>query len=177
VLKEIRGVLEEYQDIMSAKLPIKLPPRREVDHKIELKSGTRPPTMGPYRMAPPELEELWKQLKELLDAEYIHPSKAPYGAPVLFQKKHDGLLRLYIDYQALNKIMVKHKYPIPLIADLFDRLGKARYFTKLDLRSGYYQVRIAEGDESKIACVTRYGSYEFLVMPFGLTNAPATSAL
>ncbi|RVW79075.1 Transposon Tf2-12 polyprotein [Vitis vinifera] len=126
------------------------------------------------RMALPELEELRRQLKELLDARFIQPSKAPYGAPVLFQKKHDGSLRMCIDYRALNKVMVKNKYPIPLIADLFDQLGKARYFTKLDLRSGYYQVRIAEGDEPKTTCVTRYGSYEFLVMPFGLTNALAT---
>ncbi|RVW69261.1 Retrovirus-related Pol polyprotein from transposon 17.6 [Vitis vinifera] len=107
-------------------------------------------------------------------AGFIQPSKAPYGAPVLFQKKHDGSLRMCIDYRALNKVTVKNKYPIPLIADLFDQLGRARYFTKLDLRSGYYQVRIAEGDEPKTTCVTRYGSYEFLVMPFGLTNAPAT---
>ncbi|KAL6326371.1 hypothetical protein AAG906_007876 [Vitis piasezkii] len=134
---------------------------REEDHKIELESGAKPPAMGPYRMAPPELEELRRQLKELLDAGFIQPSKAPYGAPVLFQKKHDG------SYGC-------NKYPIPLIADLFDQLGRARYFTKLDLRSGYYQVRIAEGDEPKTTCVTRYGSYEFLVMPFGLTNAPAT---
>lgn len=125
-------------------------------------------------MAPPELAELRKQLKELLNASFIHPSKAPYGAPVLFQKKHDGSLRLCIDYPTLNKITIKNKYRIPLIADLFDQLGGACYFSKLDLRSGYYQVRISEGDEAKIACVTRYGSYEFLVMPFGLTNAPAT---
>jgi len=134
---------------MPVKLPSKLPPRREMDHKIELESRTRPPAMGAYRMALPELVELQKQLKELLDAGYIRPSKALYGAPVLFQKKHDGSLRLYIDYRALNKITVKNKYHIPLIADLFDKLGQARYFTKLDLRSGYYQVRIAEEDESK----------------------------
>ena len=79
-----------------------------------------------------------------------------------------------IDYLALNKVTVKKKYPIPLIADLFDQLGKARYFTKLELRSNYYQVRILEGDEPKNTYVTRYGSYEFLVMPFGLTNAPTT---
>ena len=111
-----------------------------MDHKIELKSETRLPAMSPYRMAPPELKELQKQLKELLDARYIRPLKTSYGAPVLFQKKHDGSLRLCIDYRALKKITVKNKYPIPLIADLFDRLGQARYFTKLDLRSRYYQV-------------------------------------
>ncbi|KNA24590.1 hypothetical protein SOVF_014300, partial [Spinacia oleracea] len=133
-----------------------------------------PPAMAPYRMAPPELEELRKQLKELLEAGFIRPSKAPFGAPVLFQRKHDGSLPMCIDYRAPNKVTIKNKYPIPLVADLFDRLGKARYFSKLDLRSGYWQVRIAEGDEQKTACVTRYGSYEFLVMPFGLTNAPAT---
>ena len=94
--------------------------------------------------------------------------------PVLFQKKHDGSLWLCVDYRALNKITMKNKYHIPLIADLFDRLGQVRYFTKFDLCSGYYQMQIAEGDESKTACVTRYGSYEFLIMPFGLTNASAT---
>ena len=130
--------------------------------------------MGPYRMAPPELDELRRQLKELLDAGFIQPSKATYGAPILFQKKHNGSLQMCIDYRALNKVTIKNKYPIPLIADLFDQLGRVRYFTKLDLRSSYYQVRIAEGDEPKTTCVTRYDSYEFLVMPFGLTNAPAT---
>ncbi|WMV54164.1 hypothetical protein MTR67_047549, partial [Solanum verrucosum] len=90
-------------------------------------------------MAPPELEELRKQLKELFEAGHIRPSKAPYGAPVLFQKK-DGSLRLCIDYRALNKVTIKNKYPIPLIADLFDRLGQAKCFTKVDLRKGYYQV-------------------------------------
>ena len=130
--------------------------------------------MAPYRMAPPELEELRRQLTDLLDAGYIRPLKVPFGAPVLFQKKNDGSLRMCIDYRALNKITIKNKYPIPLIADLLDQLGKARYFTKLDLRSGYYQVLIAKGDEPKTACTTRYGSFEFLIMPFGLTNAPAT---
>lgn len=167
-------VLEEFKDTMPSELPKVLPPKREVDHKIELYPNAEPPARAPYRMAPPELEELRRQLKELLDAGYIRPSKAPFGAPVLFQRKHDGSLRMCIDYRALNKLTIKNKYPIPLIADLFDQLGSARWFTKLDLRSGYYQVRIAEGDEPKTACVTRYGSFEFLVMPFGLTNAPAT---
>ena len=88
-------------------------------------------------MSPMELAEMRKQLTELLDAGYVQPSKAPYGAPVLFQKKHDGSLRMCVDYRALNKVTVKNKYPVPLIQDLFDRLSKAVYFTKLDLRSGY----------------------------------------
>nr|CAD1820409.1 unnamed protein product [Ananas comosus var. bracteatus] len=170
----IDAVLGEFKDVMPQELPKRLPPRREVDHAIELEPGAKPPAKAPYRMAPPELEELQRQLKDLLDAGFIRPSKAPYEAPVLFQRKSDGSLRLCIDYRALNKVTVKNKYPIPLVADLFDQLGGAKFFTKLDLRSGYYQVRIAEGDEEKTACVTRYGAYEFLVMPFGLTNAPAT---
>ncbi|XP_040932038.1 uncharacterized protein [Gossypium hirsutum] len=153
--KEVGQLLQSFRDVMPAQLPKSLPPKREVDHKIELVSNVVPPARAPYRMSPPELEELRKQLKELLDARFIRPSKSPYGAPVLFQKKHDGSLRMCIDYRALNKITVKDRYPIPLIADLFDQLGSARWFTKLDLRSGYHQVRIVEGDEPKTACVTR----------------------
>nr|GFC76802.1 uncharacterized protein [Tanacetum cinerariifolium] len=122
----------------------------------ELETGSKPPTKAPYRMPPLELEELHNQLKELMDAGYIRPSKSSYGAPVLFQRKKDGSLRMCIDYRALNKVIIKNKYPIPLIADLFDQLEKARYFTKLDLRSRYYQVRITEGDEAKTTYVTWY---------------------
>nr|GEV45824.1 hypothetical protein [Tanacetum cinerariifolium] len=111
------------------------------------------PLQIPYRMPPLELEKLRNQLKELMDAGYIRPSKAPYGVPVLFQRKKDGSLQMCIDYWALNKVTIKEKYPIPLIVDLFDQLGMARYFTKLDLRSGYYQVRIAEEDDAKTSRV------------------------
>ncbi|PKI43756.1 hypothetical protein CRG98_035862, partial [Punica granatum] len=141
-VERTRGRLK--MDVMPTELPKKLPPKREVDHRIELVLNAKPPAMAPYRMAPPELAELRSQLKELLDAGYVRPSKASFGAPVLFQKKHDGSLRMCIDYRAMKKL------------------------------TGYYQVRIAEWDEPKTACVTRYGSYKFLVMPFGLTNAPAT---
>ncbi|WKA00341.1 hypothetical protein VitviT2T_018703 [Vitis vinifera] len=144
------SILKEFKDVMPAELPKELPPRRPIDHKIELMPGTKALAQAPYRMSPAELLEL-----------------------LLFQKKHDGSLRMYVDYRALNKT-IKNKYPIPLAVELFDRLSKTSYFTKLDLRSGYWQVRIAAGDEGKTTCVTRYGSYEFLVMPFGLTNAPAT---
>ncbi|XP_047267518.1 uncharacterized protein LOC124897941 [Capsicum annuum] len=170
----VQRVLEENKDVMLEELPKRLPPRSKVDHEIELVPGAKPPAMTPYQMSPSELEELRKQLKELLKSDHIRPSKAPFRAPVLFQKKKGGTLRLCIDYHALNKVTVKNKYLIPLIADLFDRLGQAKVFTKMDLRKGYYQVRIAEGDEAKMTCVTRYGSYEWMVMPFGLTNAPVT---
>ena len=139
----VAGILKEFRDIMPSELPKELPPRRPIDHRIELLLGAKPPAQVPYRMAPAELLELRKQLKELLDSGMIQPSRAPFGAPVLFQKKHDGSLRMCVDYRALNKVTIKNKYPIPLAAELFDRLAKARHFTKLDLRSGYWQVRVA----------------------------------
>lgn len=167
---EINAVLWEFKDVIPQELPKKLSPMREVDRAIELEPGAKPPVNAPYRMALPILEKLQHQLKNLLDADFIKPSKAPYEPPVLFQKKSDGSLWFCIDYRALNKVRVKNKYPIPLVADLFDQLGGAKYFTKLDLHPGYYQVRIANGNEKKTTCVMRYGAYEFLVMPFGLTN-------
>lgn len=170
----IQDVLSEFAEVMPDQLPAVLPPRRHVDHRIELESGARPPAKAPYRLSAPEMEELRKQLAELAEAGYLRPSRSPYAAPVLFQRKKDGSLRMCVDYRALNKLTIKNKYPLPLIADSFDRLVDARVFTKLDLRQGYYQIRIAPGDEEKTAITTRYGSYEFLVMPFGLTNAPAT---
>nr|GEW18465.1 hypothetical protein CTI12_AA187700 [Tanacetum cinerariifolium] len=132
----IERVLDEFKDVMAKELPKKLPPMREVDHTIELETDSKPSAKAPYRMPPPELEELRNQLKELMDEGYIRPLNAPYGAPVLFQKKKDESLQICIDYRALNKVTIKNKYHIPLIADLFGQLGKARYFTKLDLRSG-----------------------------------------
>ena len=135
---------------------------------------SRPPAQAPYQMTPPKLIELKKQLTELLNAGLVQPSKKPYGAPMLFQKKQDRSLRMCVDYLALNKVTINNKYPIPMATKLFDRLSKVEYFTKLDLRSGYWQMRVAKGDEAKTTCVTRYESFEFLVMPFRLTNAPAT---
>lgn len=148
--------------VMPPELPKKLPPRREVDHEIELELGAKPPARAPYRMSPPELMELRKQLQDLIDSIPDTSDHPTPSAPVLFQKKKDGSLRMCIDYRALNKVTIKNKYPIPLIADLFDQLGNALYLSKLDLRSGYYQVRIAAGDEPKTTCVTRYGAFSFL---------------
>ena len=118
-----------------------------------------------------ELKELKSQLQELLDKGFIRSSVSPWGAPVLFEKKKDGTLRMCIDYRQINKVTVKNKYPLPRIEDLFDQLKGAGVFSKIDLRSGYYQFRVKEVDVPKTAFRTRYGHYEFLVMPVGLTNA------
>ncbi|KAA0060279.1 pol protein [Cucumis melo var. makuwa] len=165
-------VVGDYPDVFSEELP-GLPPHREVEFAIELEPGTVPISRAPYRMAPAELKELKVQLQELLDKGFIRPSVSPRGAPVLFVKKKDGSMRLCIDYRELNKVTVKNRYPLPRIDDLFDQLQGATVFSKIDLRSGYHQLRIKDGDVPKTAFRSRYGHYEFIVMSFGLTNAPA----
>ena len=172
--ESVRYMLEEYRDVFPDDLPAGLPPERAIDHRIELMPGSSPTSRPTYRMSMTELDELKKQLQELVDHGFVQPSKSPYGAPVLFVKKKDGSTRMCVDYRALNKITVKNKYPLPRVDELFDRLLGARYFSKIDLRSGYHQVRIHPDDVPKTAFRTRYGHYEFRVLPFGLTNAPAT---
>ena len=125
-------------------------------------------------MSIPELTELKIQLQELLEKGYIKPSVSPWGVPVLFVKKKDKTLRLRIDYQHLNKVTIKNKYPLPRINDLFDQVGGVRVFSKLDLWSGYHQIRIKSEDIKKTSFRTHYGHYESVVIPFGLTNAPTT---
>ena len=126
-------------------------------------------------MEPTELKELKAQLEELLSKGFIRPSTSPWGAPFLFVKKKDGSLRLCIDYRQLNRVTIRNLYPLPCIDELFDQLQGSRVYSKIDLRSGYHQLKIRENDVSKTAFRTRYGHYEFLVMPFGLTNAQLRS--
>ncbi|XP_056168682.1 uncharacterized protein LOC130138489 [Syzygium oleosum] len=166
------AVVREFSDVFPEELP-GLPPEREIEFVIELAPGTEPISKAPYRMALSELKELKVQMQELLDKGFIRPSASPWGAPVLFVRKKDGSLRLCIDYRQLNQVTIKNKYPLPRIDDLFDQLQGASVFSKIDLRTGYHQLRIRKEDIPKTAFRTRYGHYEFTVMPFGLTNAPA----
>ena len=169
-----RRILDSFKDVFPEELPAGLPPSREVDHRIELTPGATPPSRPTFRLSANELSELKKQLEELTKQGFIQPSKSPFGAPILFVKKKDGTMRMCVDYRALNNVTIKNSYPLPRIDELFDRLQGARFFTKLDLRSGYHQIRIHRSDVAKTAFRTRYGHFEFLVLPFGLTNAPAT---
>lgn len=164
----------DFADVFSGTNADKLPPRRPYDHKIELEPGTTPPYGPIYKQSEAELKVIKGFIDEYLAKGFIRPSSSPAGAPIVFAKKKDGSLRLCVDYRGINKITKKNRYPLPRIDELLDRLSRARIFSKIDLKSGYNLVRIADGDEWKTAFRTRYGSYEFLVMHFGLTNAPAT---
>src|ERR1043165_4808358 len=150
-----------------------MPPDRDIEFLIDLIPGTGPITKRPYRMPVNELVELKKQIRELQAKGFIRPSSSPWGAPVLFVEKKDGTLRMCVDYHSLNEVTIKNKYPLPMINDLFDQLEGACVFSKIDLRSGYHQLKIREKDIPKAAFTTRYGLYEYTVMSFGITNAPA----
>ena len=165
-------VVREFPDVFPYDVA-GFPPEREVEFTIDLIPGTEPISIPPYRMAPTELRELKVQLEELLSKGLIRPSISLWGALVLFVKKKDGILRLCIDYRKLSKVTIRNQYPLPRIDELFDQLQGSRVHSKIDLRSGYHQLRVQESDVPKTTFRTRYGHYEFLVMPFGLTNAPA----
>ncbi|GJV29381.1 putative reverse transcriptase domain-containing protein [Tanacetum coccineum] len=150
-----------------------IPSARQLEFQIDLIPGVEPVARAPYRLAPSEMKELSNQLKELSDQGFIRPGSSPWGASVLFVKKKDGSFWMCIDYRELNKLTMKNRYPLPRIDDLFDQLQRLSVYSKIDLRSGYHQLRVREEYISKTAFRTRYGHYEFQVMLFGLTNAPA----
>jgi hypothetical protein len=150
-----------------------MPPERAIEFKIELQPGTTPIAKAPYNMSPVEMKELKIQLQGLLDKGYICPSTSPWGCSALFVEKKDKELRLCVGYRPLNAVTIKNKYPLPRIDILFDQLAGAQEFSKIDLRTGYHQIKIHAEDIPKTAFTTRYGLYEYLVMSFGLTNVPA----
>ncbi|GJR53047.1 putative reverse transcriptase domain-containing protein [Tanacetum coccineum] len=166
-IQVIRDFPKVFPDDLSGLTPV-----REIEFRIDLIPGASPVVKSPYRLASSEMLELSNQLKELQEKGFIRPSHSPWGAPMLFVKKKDGSMRMCIDYRELNKLTIKNRYPLPRIDDLFDQLQGTCCFSKIDLRSGYHQLRVREEDIPKTAFRTRYRHFEFTVMPFGLTNAP-----
>jgi hypothetical protein len=165
-------VVHEFSDVFPDKL-LRMPPKRAIEFKIELQPGTTPIAKAPYKMSHVDMADLKIELQDLLDKGFIRPSSSPWGYPALFVPKKDKELHLCAHYRPLNAVTIKNKYPLPRIDILFDQLAGAQMLSKIDLRSGYHQIRIRDEDIPKIAFSTRYGLYEYLVMSFGLTNAPA----
>jgi hypothetical protein len=164
--------IRDFPDVFPDELP-RMPPDREAEFVIDLLLGTAPISKQPYRMSVKELKELKKQLTKSQEAGYIRSNSLPCGAPVLIVQKKEGSQGMCVDYRSLNDVTVKNKYPLPRVEDLFDQMRGARVFSKIDLRSGYHQMKIRPSDIPKTTFSTRYGLYEFTVMSFGLTNAPA----
>jgi hypothetical protein len=169
-LNEIR-IVQEYPDVFPEDLP-GMRPNRDIEFIIEMLPGTPCISKRPYRMHVNELVELKKQIAELQSKGFICPSSSPWGTPVLFMEKKDGTQRMCVDYRSLNEVTIKNKYPLPRIEYLFDQMKGVSVFLKINLRSGYHQLKIRESDIPNTAFHTRYGLYEYTVMSFGLTNAP-----
>jgi hypothetical protein len=165
-------VVREFLDVFFDGLP-RIPPQRAIEFKIELQPGTAPVAKSPYQITPMELAELKIQLQGLLDKGYICPSTSPWGCLALFVSKKEKELCLPVDYQLLNAVTIKNKYPLPHIDTMFDQLVGAQLFSKIDLRYGYHQIKIRVEDIPKTTFTTRYGLYEYLIMSFGLMNLMA----
>ena len=177
VADEVKPLIKKYRELFPDRLPPGLPPKRTIDHQINLKPDTKPFNQHSYRMNQIELTTLRKQLDELLEQRFIEPSLSQYGSPCLFVKKKTGELRLVVDYRKLNQATLKMNYSLPRIDESLEQFKGSRFFSKLDLNSGYFQIRINEKDIQKTAFNTRFGSYQFRVLPFGLSGGPSTFML
>ncbi|MCO5587306.1 hypothetical protein L7F22_041254 [Adiantum nelumboides] len=172
---ELSKFLNQFQDVFIDNIPGELPPKRgDDDHAIELIPGSSPPNKPPYRVSQAQQEDIMRQVNELVEKGMVRPSSSPFCSPVLLVHKKDGTYHMCVDYKALNKITIKNRFPVPCIEDLFDKLQGSTYFSRIDLKSGYHQIRIVNEDILKTTFCTTFGLYEYLVMTFGLTNAPAT---
>ena len=170
---DLSNFLNQYQDVFIDDIPGELPPKRgDDDHMIELIPGSSPPNKPPDRVSQAQQEEIMRQVNELVDKGMVRPSSSPFCSPVLLVQKKDGTYRMCVDYRALNHLTIKNRFSVPRVEDLFDKLQGSTYFSRIDLKSGYHQIRIENEDIVKTAFRTTYGLYEYLVMPFGLTNAP-----